>query len=272
MVKNKVTQNKRRLGILIIASFFLALSGLYGSADYPFYLRWLYWLTLVGLGIWLSDALSRQLTPLMAAWPWALKWLVFASILTLPLFGFVTAIEGLGGNPVPPDYYLDAGIKVWLVTAVLTAFGMRDDANASPETGEAPTEVDPRDAVSEPSADLKDSQKTLAAESAAPALLQRAKPSLRQANLLAITAEDHYVRLITDAGEDMILMRLADAIQETDPLVGLQVHRSWWVAKTAVTKVNRQGTRAAVTLSNGTKVPISRRRLNDAEKAGFLFP
>lgn len=257
MAEKIPTKLKQRLGLLAIASFLLALSGLYGTYQEPFFLRWLYWALMVGFGIWISDALSRQLMPLLASLPWVGRWLIFSTVLTLPLFGFVAALQGLGGEPIPPEFYVSAGFKVWMVTAVITAFGMRDTDTTSEIAVDDPVTPSSQSAA-EP------------VEIARPTLLERAKPELRQAELLAITAEDHYVRLITDAGDDMVLMRFADAIAEASELDGLQVHRSWWIAAAAVARVDKSSDGSKVTLTNGIVAPISRRRVAEVEKAGWL--
>ena len=51
------------------------------------------------------------------------------------------------------------------------------------------------------------------------------------AELYAIESEDHYLRVHTSAGQELILMRLADAVRELAGVEGLQTHRSWWVAR-----------------------------------------
>ena len=50
--------------------------------------------------------------------------------------------------------------------------------------------------------------------------------------------EDHYVRVFTDAGESLILLRLSDAMAEVRDVPGLQIHRSHWVAATRWTGPN----------------------------------
>ena len=54
------------------------------------------------------------------------------------------------------------------------------------------------------------------------------------ARILALSMEDHYVRVFTDAGESLILLRLSDAMTEVQDVPGLQIHRSHWVATRAV--------------------------------------
>jgi hypothetical protein len=77
-------------------------------------------------------------------------------------------------------------------------------------------------------------------------------------NLLAVTSEDHYLRIHTDRGSDLILMRIGDAITELAAEDGLQVHRSWWVKRDAVVEVRRSAARTELLLSNGVVVPVSR--------------
>ena len=76
--------------------------------------------------------------------------------------------------------------------------------------------------------------------------------------LLALGAEDHYLRLITPLGSDLILMRLSDALDELGEAAGMQVHRSWWVAHNAVDTLRRDGGRTVLLLKNGLEVPVSR--------------
>ncbi|WP_235559357.1 LytTR family DNA-binding domain-containing protein [Brevundimonas sp. Leaf168] len=81
-------------------------------------------------------------------------------------------------------------------------------------------------------------------------------------------AEDHYLRIHTDRGSDLILMRLSDAVEELEGLEGAQTHRSWWVAREAVRAVERGDGRATLTLDGGLSAPVSRRyarMLRDAE-------
>ena len=58
-----------------------------------------------------------------------------------------------------------------------------------------------------------------------PPLLARLPLRLQHTRLLALEAEDHYLRVHTDAGSDLIILRPADAIAETDGLAGARVHR-----------------------------------------------
>ncbi|MFX8624480.1 LytTR family DNA-binding domain-containing protein, partial [Acinetobacter baumannii] len=72
-----------------------------------------------------------------------------------------------------------------------------------------------------------------------PRFLERLPLKLRGAEIYAVEAEDHYLRLHTSRGSDLILMRLSDAIVELEGLEGARTHRSWWVAKGAVRDAKR---------------------------------
>lgn len=98
-----------------------------------------------------------------------------------------------------------------------------------------------------------------------PALLQRLPQSQRGA-LLALKSDDHYVRVYTDAGEALILMRLSDAIIRAAPVTGMQVHRSHWVADEAVRSFQRTGHTGTLTLSNGLEIAVSRSYVRDVER------
>ena len=105
---------------------------------------------------------------------------------------------------------------------------------------------------------------------ARPALYERLKPSLRSAEIYALSAEDHYVRVITSAGDDLILMRLSDAITEAAPLIGLSPHRSWWAAEGGTAGVKRSGGKVVITLKNDAVVPVSRNGAKALRDAGWL--
>lgn len=101
-------------------------------------------------------------------------------------------------------------------------------------------------------------------------LFDRLPPKLRQADIYAISAEDHYVRVHTSHGDEMILMRLSDAIKETSPLTGVVPHRSWWVAEQGVEKVERKDGKIKLLLRNSVTVPVSRNGSKTVKQAGWI--
>ena len=97
-----------------------------------------------------------------------------------------------------------------------------------------------------------------AAPSPVPGFLERLPAKYRGAALYAVSSEDHYLRVHTDRGEELILMRLSDAMRELEGADGLQTHRSWWVARDGVAEVARENGRQKIVLKSGVEAPVSR--------------
>ena len=108
-----------------------------------------------------------------------------------------------------------------------------------------------------------------AAEPVLPRLLARIPKRLGE-DVIALQAEDHYVRVHTALGSDLLLMRFADAVAEADGIDGLRVHRSWWVARNAVASARAEGRRATLTLKTGLDVPVTRDCVPKVRRAGWL--
>ncbi|MEO1656963.1 MAG: LytTR family DNA-binding domain-containing protein [Pseudomonadota bacterium] len=254
----------RGLGFAVVAGSLVALSGLFGTGTLNLPVAWLYWTGLIGLGVWIGAAISVQIEPLLRPMPWMLQWLTYSVAMTVPMFGFVTVAQALIGYPIPLEGFISAGFKVWVVTAAITGIRMRDRGRRR--------EGAPPAAIQEASLHEEDTQAEPGLPSAAlPApVLRRAKPELRGAKLLALSSEDHYIRLHTDQGEDLVLLRLSDAIGETGDLEGLQVHRSWWVAKDGIASITKRTEGGTITLTSGAEAPISRRSMAQVKEAGWL--
>lgn len=90
-----------------------------------------------------------------------------------------------------------------------------------------------------------------------PALLARVPRELGT-EVVALEAEDHYVRVHTPKGSTLVLMRLSDAVELLDDVLGMRVHRSWWVARRAIESFERDGQRVMLRLTNGAQVPVGR--------------
>ncbi|MFT7561572.1 MAG: hypothetical protein ACI93R_003501 [Flavobacteriales bacterium] len=90
------------------------------------------------------------------------------------------------------------------------------------------------------------------------ALHSRLSSKLKDATILALEAEDHYVMVHCDKGKELLLMRFSDAVLALNDL-GLRVHRSWWVASNAIEKFERCDAKHLIHLNNGFIVPVSRR-------------
>lgn len=86
-----------------------------------------------------------------------------------------------------------------------------------------------------------------------------AAQGLQPHDILAATAEDHYVRLHAATRSVLLSWRFADALIDLDALDGVRTHRSAWVRLDAVQGVERNGTRRRVLLANGARLPLSER-------------
>ena len=95
-------------------------------------------------------------------------------------------------------------------------------------------------------------------EFAGRAFLRRHAPQLAEARLLALEAEDHYLRIHTDRGSALVLMRLGDAVVALGDGAGWRVHRSFWLASDAPTRAEPRGQNWQLVLETGRAIPVSR--------------
>jgi DNA-binding LytR/AlgR family response regulator len=238
----------RGLVIAVAGGVLLALAGAFGTLAAPLGSRLAYWVSmlLVG-GLW--GTLCARLVERFIALderPWLTVLLLTAAI-SGPLSVVVWAVTGLffTGDLYPLAALPGMVVPVAIVTVAISAVSVFVEKARPVQTH-------------------------LAATGSAPArFLDRLPAKLRGATLRAVEAEDHYLRLHTDRGSDLILMRLSDALTELEGLEGAQTHRSWWVARDAVRDVARSDGRAALTLEGGIVAPVSRRYARALREAGW---
>jgi hypothetical protein len=85
-------------------------------------------------------------------------------------------------------------------------------------------------------------------------------PAERRGELVAVSAELHYLRVYTTLGESLILQGFGEALAEIGPENGIQIHRSHWInPKFALDLLRRDG-RMQVKLRNGIVLPVARNR------------
>lgn len=107
-----------------------------------------------------------------------------------------------------------------------------------------------------------------ASESRSP-LLDKIPAALGR-DVLCMKMEDHYLRVFTAKGDALILMRMSDAEASLDAVSGQRVHRSWWVARSAVKNVRTADNNCWLILSNGLEVPVSRSRREALRDKGWF--
>ena len=91
-------------------------------------------------------------------------------------------------------------------------------------------------------------------------------PGAIAGDLLSLRTEDHYLRIHTTAGSDLILFRLKDALAELVGADGMQVHRSYWVARAAIEAIERKGRKTI--LVSRTRFPWTQNWLNRSVQGG----
>ena len=232
--------------LVLAAGLFMAVLTPFGTASIPFARGLAYWIGTLGAGTLLANLIARHAVRmgLYERQPWV--WAVLVSIvLTLPMTAVVWAASGLTFrgrlDPATLSGYALPVLIITLAMVTLTVLVQRTPAQTHAAAPGAP----------------------------APVFLERLPMKLRGGELYAVEAEDHYLRLHTSRGQDLILMRLADAVGELDGMEGARVHRSWWVARAAVVETERGAGRAALTLKSGAVAPVSRTYARALREAGW---
>ncbi|RGP35552.1 LytTR family DNA-binding domain-containing protein [Pseudotabrizicola alkalilacus] len=77
-------------------------------------------------------------------------------------------------------------------------------------------------------------------------------------DIVAISADLHYLRVYTTAGEALILMSFGRAVEALSVIPGQRVHRSHWVALAHVLSLDSDGDRVLCRLKTGVELPVSR--------------
>jgi DNA-binding LytR/AlgR family response regulator len=226
----------------------LALTGAFGMGGVPLWFRFSYWVPIMLIGAFWGHLCSRQVERHidLDRQPWLMA-AVLTAVISGPLSVMVWAITTL----LFDNYrVLELGRLLSFLGPVTVVTGAISVLNVFL----ARTPV----------------QTHAAAVDAAPArFLDRLPPKLRGATIRAVESEDHYLRIHTDRGSDLILMRFSDALAELEGLEGAQTHRSWWVARNAVRDVARGEGRATLTLEGDLRAPVSRRYARALRAAGW---
>lgn len=104
-----------------------------------------------------------------------------------------------------------------------------------------------------------------------PNTLFEALPPAIGRDLLYIENEDHYVRVHTDHGNALLLMRMRDAVAAVEAEIeGARVHRGWWVARAAVQEVVRRDRTIGLKLPDGRGAPVARNMVPELRAAGWF--
>lgn len=91
--------------------------------------------------------------------------------------------------------------------------------------------------------------------------ITRQLPDDKRGNILYMKSELHYLMVVTDKGRALILSSLKDAIADLPVELGFQPHRSYWVRRSAIKKLIRQGRQGQLVMLDDYRVPVSRQQL-----------
>jgi hypothetical protein len=247
----------------ILLSLGLAILDPSASRGLDFFLRLLFWLAHVGGGIVILEAVQIALgkTALVdRLHPWAqvlLAGVIGAFFLTAFSFFVLDPLFARSGPEAGDDgftltefvsefrFSASAAVLFWLL---LNGPRLLTIANQQ-ETDRTLATSDPEDvqALKTEGRDNTELQQ----------LLSKLPPSIG-VDLVALSAELHYLRVYTVKGNALILMSFGKAIQAVMRVRGVAVHRSHWVAVDHIHEVQTQGGRVLCQMSTGLVLPVSR--------------
>ena len=228
--------------------------GTYPSLERP--VRYAFWIGLVLAGYVFAlgaTRLSELLPAISRAGRWTMNGVVaLASAVPMTFVVAWTLVLVQPGRVVPPTqlpilFMCVAAVQIVIVVALVRPAVAPLQPVQPPRPITAPDE--PHDAPVAPAEN--------APPAFPPALLSRVPRELGP-DIVALEAEDHYVRVHTPMGSTLVLMRLSDAAALLDERLGMRVHRSWWVARRAIESFERDGQRVTLRLTNGAQVPVGR--------------
>ena len=229
-----IARSPRLWTTFVVIVFIFTITGPFGTNTMPPAIRFFYWLTIQFAG-WsnailfavLADALlDRWITSIFT------RMMLGSLAAALPIGLWIGLIDyGFSAQPLTVQAFrTNAAISLPLsaLFCVLAYMTLKQEI-----------EIIPR------------------AASQAPALLARLRPDIR-GPLLRLCAEDHYTRIITSRGHELILLRFSDALKEIGDTPGLQIHRSHWIADAYVAELQRKNGALSLLTSDGTSLPVSR--------------
>lgn len=244
--------------ILLSATGFgvlMSFVGAFALDDDPLALRTLYLLVLSWISA-LLDMLAYGIV-LRVAWAGGQFWsrvLVAAVFVSVPMGLLIWASTWLFGADLPPSTLVIAFFNTYVITSAFIAAFVAPAMDTALRRANA-------DALAE---------ETAISNPKPGSFMERLPRHLRESELWALKAEDHYLLAITSRGEALIRLRMADALLELGGVEGAQTHRSWWIARRAMRGVKKGEGRVALTLPDGREVAVSRAYARELREAGWF--
>lgn len=238
------------LGVLVAIGLLMGFLGPFGSDRAPDAMRYAYWMIcMVGGGI-IAIAGDHLLGRFIKS-----TWLrvLVGSVVFTPAVSLLVLYSAhlVMDNRIDWQGFIVLPLQVWpILLAVLAVNAL---------TWRRPqTRIETRTVVAPPLPEAE------------AAFRKRLSAKRRNAALLAVQAYDHYLKVHTDAGEELITLRMSDALSELERAHGWQVHRSWWVSNDAISSARWLRTSGELTLTNAMAVPVSRTYRPVLKDAGWL--
>lgn len=222
----------RKILVFFVGVILLAVLGPFGTYEQlGLAERLVYWvIVFTGVGFFMHVILT---TSLRAHWLSALP--------PVARLGFGAVLAGLPGAAVvifvhgvfiPPLVSADALPVIWAqVAAIGWIVGCVEYLDWGPGTDDAPQVVRTR-------------------------FHKRLPPELGD-DIISVSMQDHYAEVTTTLGTHMVLIRLADAMEELCDADGVQLHRSHFAIVSHLRDMRRHGSRMRVRLSDGRELPVS---------------
>lgn len=88
--------------------------------------------------------------------------------------------------------------------------------------------------------------------------------------VLIIRAHDHYLEIIASGRRSFVRGRMSDALHRLAGEDGVQAHRSWWVARSEISGIRREGRDYVLDTRSGLQIPVGRSRIPALRDAGIL--
>ena len=86
-------------------------------------------------------------------------------------------------------------------------------------------------------------------------------------DIIYLKSELHYIRVVTNDHERLVLFNLKDAIDDLEKTIeGIQTHRSYWVSKSHIKSMKSDNNKKFIVTSNDQKIPVSRRKSAEVKK------
>jgi hypothetical protein len=255
----------RDVALLAGIGLFLAFLNPFGSVtDLPLTIAIPYWVSLILWGGLTGEGLAWLLRRFAPALPLSAFLGALSVLMTMAVFPAVAAEQAwVMHRPIEAKDGVRFGFYIWLISLAVSALVVIGFRAFGARSGM----FDPE--IAAPPAAPAAASGTPAAPGPSP-FLDRLPIRLRSSTIYAVESEDHYLRVHTSGGEELILMRIADAIRELSGLDGLQTHRSWWVAREGLADAARANGKLVLKLKSGTEAPVSRTYLKAVKDKGWI--